>query len=213
MIFKQKSKKKHSLDFYVLYRKSDQNKQECNNFSIVSNMIKNSCLTELIEAKTIEEILSKTEGARKEAKELNDKSLIILLYNLSYYKFFERTKDKEIEIFQLQKQIKEQYTQKTLVLNATTQIDTNMKEKDKSMNNIVNKDTQYITDTVNNNLILDPHSDIETIKDIFNSISNTKISSHTKQMLQIIFNSYSNLKKENESLKQKLNQIEKEENE
>ena len=113
----------------------------------------------------------------------------------------------------LQKQIKEQYTQKTLVLNATTQIDTNMKEKDKSMNNIVNKDTQYITDTVNNNLILDPHSDIETIKDIFNSISNTKISSHTKQMLQIIFNSYSNLKKENESLKQKLNQIEKEENE
>ena len=28
-------------------------------------------------------------------------------------------------------------------------------------------------------------------------------------MLQIIFNSYSNLKKENESLKQKLNQIEK----
>ena len=67
-------------------------------------MIKNSCLTELIEAKTIEEILSKTEGARKEAKELNDKSLIILLYNLSYYKFFERTKDKEIEIFQLQKQ-------------------------------------------------------------------------------------------------------------
>ena len=106
--------------------------------------------------------------------------------------------------FQLQKQIKEQYTQKTLVLNATTQIDTNMKEKDKSMNNIVNKDTQYITDTVNNNLILDPHSDIETIKDIFNSISNTKISSHTKQMLQIIFNSYSNLKKENESLKQKL---------
>lgn len=176
-------------------------------------MIKNSCLTELIEAKTIEEILSKTEGARKEAKELNDKSLIILLYNLSYYKFFERTKDKEIEIFQLQKQIKEQYTQKTLILNATTQIDTNMKEKDKSMNNIVNKDTQYITDTVNNNLILDPHSDIETIKDIFNSISNTKISSHTKQMLQIIFNSYSNLKKENESLKQKLNQIEKEENE
>ena len=139
--------------------------------------------------------------------------MIILLYNLSYYKFFERTKDKEIEIFQLQKQIKEQYTQKTLVLNATTQIDTNMKEKDKSMNNIVNKDTQYITDTVNNNLILDPHSDIETIKDIFNSIYNTKISSHTKQMLQIIFNSYSNLKKENESLKQKLNQIEKEENE
>ena len=45
-------------------------------------MIKNSCLTELIEAKTIEEILSKTEGARKEAKELNDKSLIILLLQI-----------------------------------------------------------------------------------------------------------------------------------
>lgn len=173
-------------------------------------MMNNSYLTELIEAKTIEEILNKTELARKEAKELNDKSLIILLYNLSYYKFFERTKDKEIEIFQLQKQIKEQYTQKTILLTTTTQvkkIDTNVKEKDTSLNN--NKETQYITDTVNNNLILDPHSDLETIKDIFNSIASTKISTHTKQMLQIIFNSYSNLKKENESLKQKLNQIEK----
>ena len=41
-------------------------------------MMKNSYLTELIEAKTIEEILNKTELARKEAKELNDKCLIIL---------------------------------------------------------------------------------------------------------------------------------------
>lgn len=164
-------------------------------------MMKNTFLAELIKAKTIDDIISKTEGARKEAKELKDKTLIMLLYNLSYYKFFERTPEKEREIYQLQSQIIEQYTKNTLIMIESNQV--NDKQIDNKMK--INHCCDELTD-FDNTLILEPNNDLETIKDVFNSITNLKIPSHTKKMLQIIYNSYSNLKEENKELKKQLNQ-------